>query len=479
MPLSKARHKPRIRLQLTALYAATLLVVLLGTAAMLRLAVHAMLERELQRSVSASALLVRQFFRVEIAEYGTTEATLAHIAGELVFEGRSLHIRRPDGQIFRTVGAPERRIPVEVSGPIKTVSLPLDEGMAPQWMIEVEASTESMHDVQRRLDRWMLIGIPGAVLVAAVMGWWLTGRTLRPVGVMADAAASISPASGIRLPIENPTDELGRLGHSFNALLDRLDGALQQQHRFLADAAHELRTPLARMRARMDVAQLTHATSSFGPGRSVLPPDDGSNSRDVGVRTVLGELQDDLKRMTRLVDELLQLARADAGDDSRIDAMKAVFLDDIVADELRRWSADAVTAGVALQSSTLTEAPVHAEPTLIGRLLGILIDNALRYSQRGGRLDVRVRTEGALTVLEVEDDGIGIPDAERGRVFDRFYRGDRARALRNDGSGLGLAIAAWIVKLHGGTIAAERARTTNGQNAGTVFTVRLPLRAVV
>jgi two-component system OmpR family sensor kinase len=445
------RARPRIRLQLTALYAATLLLVLLGTATLLRFAMRSALEREFDASMRSSALAVRNFFRLEISEFQTIELTLQHMAGELVFEERTVRITRPDGTAFETVGSPARQKAVRLTAPVRTLTLPLDVGLAPGWTMVIEASAAATDAVEQQIDRWFLIGIPGVVLLAAGIGWWLTGRTLRPVGRMADAAMRIAPASGARLPVNDPTDELGRLGTTFNGLLERLDGALLQQRRFLADAAHELRTPLARMRARLEVAAL---------GRDNASP-------------VLSELQEDLLRMSRQVDELLQLARADAGEGAGHERFVSLYLDDLVTDELQRWQHDATRAGITLTASVLHEAPTRADETLIGRLLGILLDNALRYGHRGGHVDLRVQVDGEFVMLEVEDDGIGIPRAERARIFDRFFRGDEARRLRADGSGLGLAIAAWIVQLHGGTIGIDAAPG----DVGTLVTVRLPRAA--
>ena len=288
------------------------------------------------------------------------------------------------------------------------------------------------------------------VLCAAVAGWWLTGRTLRPVARMADAAARIGPASGARLPIDDPSDELGRLGVRFNGLLDRLDGALAQQREFLADAAHELRTPIARLRARVELA--------------LLMPVPHQES------TVLASIDQELRDVSQHVDELLQLARADAAGDDVPLRVTALFLDDVVADEVPRWQPEAQRCGITLDYSALEESPVSGDATLLPRLVSILVDNAIRYSDHGGTVHVRVRTDGEQAVLlEVEDDGIGIPVSERTRVFDRFYRGDAARLKRPDGSGLGLAIAAWIVQQHHGTMA-----VTGGATGGTRMQLRLP-----
>lgn len=451
-PVAGDRQRPRIRLRFTALYAATLLVVLLGAAGTLRFALRATLQREFDKSVLASAGLVQQFFRAEIEEYVTVEATLAHIAGELVFEDRAIRLRQPDGTLFKIVGAPVRRARRPLTGPVRTVRFALDPDIAPKWDIEVDASEANVLALQARIDRWFGVGIPLLVLCAAVAGWWLTGRTLRPVLRMADAAGKIGPASGARLPIDDPTDELGRLGLRFNALLDRLDGALAQQRDFLADAAHELRTPIARLRARVELAMLE-------------PPAPHDTM-------VMRTIDQELRVVSQHLDELLQLARADAAGEEASIRTESLFLDDVVVDELPRWQPEAQRRGITLDYSRLEESPVRGDASLLPRLVSILVDNAIRYGRDGGTVIVRVRTEAEAALLEVEDDGIGIPTHERARVFDRFFRGDAARVTRPDGSGLGLAIAAWIVRQHGGTI-----DVTSAASGGTVMQVRLPRMA--
>ena len=479
-------HLPRIRLRLTIVYAVTLLVVLLLCSAVLRLVTRDALDREFDDSLRASATLVRQFFRVEVAEYREIDATLQHIAGELVFEDRAIHVHRPDGREFTVVGSPRAQARPTLAPPVRTLQVPLDPALAPGWMIVVEASAATVAAVNTRIDRWILLGIPAVVLLAAIVGWWLTGRTLRPVGRMADAAAQIAPGSGLRIPIHDATDELGRLGTRVNELLDRLDGTLGQQRRFLADAAHELRTPLSRVRGRVELAMqpmpLPERPTAVMPGSRasaadfVVPPSrasaDGERA-DGDVKHVpdaLSAIHDEVVRMSVLVDELLQLARADADGDGVHATRMPLFLDDVVTDELHRWQADAERAHVTLHCSTLHEAPMLGDATLMRRLLGIVLDNAIRYSNAGGRIEVRVLSDTHCVVLEVEDDGIGITPAERGRVTERFYRGERARAHRSDGSGLGLAIAHWIVARHEGTLTL----TSGAAGVGTMVRVTIP-----
>jgi signal transduction histidine kinase len=449
------------------MYGATLLVMLLASAAILRQTMREALHREFEASMRASAALVSQFFRVEVAEYEQIDATLIHIAGELVFEDRAIHVFRPDGREFTVVGATPRatgrgaRASIRqhvIAPPVRRLSVPLEPALAPRWTIVVEASGAGVAAVEARIDRGIALGIPAFVVLAAVTGWWLTGRTLRPVGQMADAATNIVPGTSGRIPVADVTDELGRLGSRFNALLDRVDVALEQQRHFLADAAHELRTPLARMRSRVEVA--------------LLPPGPAAGASLVeSAASVLPPVHDELIRMSNLVDELLQLARADAGRDAAMGPPQRVYLDDLVTDELHRWHVDAERAHVTLTCSALHEAPAMGDPELLRRLIGVLLENALRYTRPGGRVDVRVDTDGPHSVLVVEDDGIGIVPEERARLFERFYRGSRARQHRPDGSGLGLAIARWIVERHHGSINIE----SGGNGLGTRVQVVLPV----
>ncbi len=412
MPVGRADGLPRIRLQFTALYATTLLLVLLAAAGTLRFALRAVLEREFTKSVAASAALVSQFFRAEIAEYQTIDATLTHIAGELVFEERAIRMRRPDGTYFRVGGAPVVRSRTPLPTPLKTVQVPLDPSLAPGWQIEVDASAANVRALQARIDRWFAFGIPILVLFAALVGWWLTGRTLRPVS-----------------------------------------RALAQQRQFIADAAHELRTPIARMRARVEVAQLEQRSSGDD-----TPPG------------FVDALSDELVAASRQVDELLQLARADAAGNDVPLQLEPFFLDDLVADELPRWQPEAQRVGVQLSHDVLEETAVVGDAVLLRRLLSVLLDNAIRYSRADGHVRVRVAPHGAMARLEIEDDGIGVPDHEHTRIFDRFFRGDEARKVRADGSGLGLAIAAWIATRHRGSIT-----VSNVTPRGTCMTVDLPI----
>ncbi len=460
------RNGLSIRARLALWYAASVLLVFLVFAFALRSTVRAALRTEFTIGVRSSADAIQSFFRLEYLEYRDVLATVTHISNEVVFPDRIVEFVKPDDAIAFRVGPTLKmngrgasKIPNESTlvAPIRRVELPLDATLAPGWRLHVYASAAPLERSLATIDAWLLFGISLGFAAAGGMGWWLAGRTLRPVGAMAEAAMRMasdrrgdsrqSGAQPQRLPIDNPSDELGRLGTRFNALLDQVDGVLAQQRRFLADAAHELRTPVARMMGNADLA--------------LLDPHDAptQNAALVRVRT-------DLDRTARLVDELLQLARADAADAVH---PHAGYLDDVVVDAVHAFQPAADRKGVKLTLCTIDEAPATIDPVYVDRMVGILLDNAIRYTQPGGNVDVRVSMVDGSAVLGVSDNGIGIAEEERTRVFERFYRGIGARVMSPDGSGLGLPIARWIAQAHGATL--ELASRDGG---GTVVAVTFP-----
>ncbi len=441
-PERVARPARSIRLRLTLWYAGTILVLLLAATLVARTLVRTSLEREFARSMASSTTIVQSFFRVEIAEYRQIAPTLEHIVGELVIPDRHIEFITPEGGVHRPnpfVRAVPRQ-PLEA--PVRERVVPLNPELAPGWQIRLAASAEPLIRQQQQIDRWALLAVPLAFGLALLAGWVLTGRTLQPVSAMADAADRITADAQGRLPIAVADDELGRLGTRFNALLDRLDAALGNQRRFLADAAHELRTPIARAR---------------GIGELALAAPPGSADD----RSALEQTRAELETMSRLADELLELARADAT--AAPAKLEPIFLDDIVADATSAFEALARTRGIRLVVDVPDEVPIRGEAITLARLVGILVDNAIRYSHPGGTVTVRAR--GNPAQLEVIDEGIGIAPEERARLFERFFRGAEARRLVPDGSGLGLAIAASIVRRHGARMEFGEAVPSAGANS--------------
>lgn len=241
-----------IRSRLTVWYAASILLLFVGAGGVLRGAFRRTLFANFDGDASASLTLVRQFFRIEASEYPVVEEAVKDLASEIVFPDRAIQFIRPDGGLAAVAS---RRAPTDVRPPVRTLTLALDAERAPGWSIRIVSSAADLERTLGTLDRWFLIGAPTIVVLSAAVGWALAGRVLQPVEAMARAAERTTASEPIaRLPIDNPHDEIGRLGASFNGVLARLEHALSQQRRFLADAAHELRTPIARMSS---LAELT------------------------------------------------------------------------------------------------------------------------------------------------------------------------------------------------------------------------------
>ena len=291
-------------------------------------------------------------------------------------------------------------------------------------------------------------------LVAAVIAIWLaTGRALRPLKQLATTADEVGQSADLsrRLPPVRRLDHLGRLTASFNSMMDRLQHAhvrlstsLAAQQRFTADASHELRTPLTTIRTNAGFLR--------------AHPDADPADITAAVADIDGESQ----RMTRLVTDLLTLARADS---SQPLSIGDIDLGPLVADV----TAQAARAHPNHQFHTQTvAAPVRGEAESLRRLMWILTDNAVAYSRDDGHVWATVKIEGTEAVVQVADNGPGIPEGMRERIFDRFVRADAA--ARPEGTGLGLAIARSVVQAHQGRIWAG-----NNGSGGATFTIRLPL----
>ncbi|MEC4017560.1 sensor histidine kinase [Streptomyces sp. H27-D2] len=282
----------------------------------------------------------------------------------------------------------------------------------------------------RIVTRLLLLGLPLLLLLAAAATWMAVGRALAPVAAMRAEVEAISATElQRRVPLPRGRDEIARLAVTMNRMLDRLERAQTAQRRFISDASHELRSPVASVRQHAEVA-LAH------PGRS---------TQEELAATVLAENL----RIQRLVDDLLLLARAD--EDALRPRRQTVDLDDLVLDEARRLRA----AAPALRISTagVSAARLQTDAQGLRRVLRNLGDNAARHARERVAFGL-TREEDGRTVLLVEDDGPGVPPADRERIFERFVRLDDARARSGKGgggSGLGLAIVAELVAAHGGT----------------------------
>lgn len=290
----------------------------------------------------------------------------------------------------------------------------------------------------------LLVGLPVSAVVLAGVGWVLVGRALRPVEAMRRQVAAL-PGDTLprRLPVPPGDDELVRLAETFNGLLDRIERANGRQQQFVADAAHELRSPLAALQTQLEVADRHPAAVDTG--------------------RLVGDLLAETVRLSRLADDLLQLARTDAGQPA---PAHPVRLDRRVEAAVARRVGDRVPVVVeAVDPVELT-----GDGAAWDRVIGNLLDNACRHASH--RVTVELREQPGRAVLVVADDGPGVAPGDRERVFERFTRLDSGRARDAGGAGLGLALVRDAVQAHGGRVWIE----DNAPGARVVVVLPLPER---
>jgi heavy metal sensor kinase len=344
---------------------------------------------------------------------------------------------------FETVRLPH------APAPIRVLTAPVMEGGRPVQLVQVGMSLEVVEAARTRF-LWVLAGLlPAALAAAAAGGWFLAGRALAPVDTMVDTARRIGAEDlSQRLVSDDPHDELGRLAAVLNDMLSRLERSFASARQFSADAAHELRTPLTILRGELEVAL-------------AAGPSDGT------IRRTFESCLEEVGRLTSLVEDLLFLARADAGAFTL--PQERVDLAQLVCDAAPALEVLAARGRVGLAVEPAAARVMGSGPMLF-RVVFNLAENAIKHAGPGAHVAVTTRTDDGRAVLEVRDDGPGIAAEDREHVFDRFYRGDPAR--ERGGAGLGLPLTRAIVLLHGGEIG-----VTSNPGEGSCFRVTLPLAA--
>jgi heavy metal sensor kinase len=338
--------------------------------------------------------------------------------------------------------------------------------LAGEWRLRVVARTfqaggravplkiavaESLADVARErseVRRAMIIGIPFALLLAAAGGWWIASIGLAPISEMARQAATLSVAGAGDLGNPDRSDEIGVLARAFNGLLARLRAALRTQQQFMADASHELRTPTSVIRVAADVAL------------------DRPTRAEAEYRETLAIVRTEAQRLSRLVADMLVLARAEAGGQPLHPT--DLYLNDVVGEARRAVSVLAADRQVTLCAGDFPETPFRGDEDLLRQLIANLLQNAVQHTPPGGRVAITMEADGNAIVLRIADEGEGIREADRERIFDRFVRLDAARG--GPGTGLGLPIARWVAEAHRGSLVLE----STGPH-GSTFRVTLPV----
>jgi len=366
--------------------------------------------------------------------------------GALLYRGEGLH-GEDLGSPPRTAESSIASIVLPDGRPLRVLGHPMRVGDRP-CLVRVALSEERQRHEWRELLLGLLFGLPVAIGIAGLGGHWLARRVLGPLDRMARHAETLTAENlGERLPVENPDDELGHLARVFNLSLARIEESFAELRRFTADASHELRTPLTAIRTVGEVA----LQDAQHPDR---------------YREAIGSMLEEVDRLSRLVGSLLFLSRADAGPALRRQELRLV---DLVKDSASLLE--------VLADEKNQRIEVHGDPALTAEVDGLilrqalinLIDNAIKYSPRGPAILLDVRGDTGDVIVEVTDQGPGIPEAHRSRVFERFYRIDQARSRDEGGAGLGLSIALRAVRAHGGRIELQ-----SEEGTGSTFRIRVP-----
>ena len=456
-----------LRARLALWYAGVLLAILVVMSALS----YSFLRWSLLQQVDASLASVAQIVR-ETDERGAGGSEVERAIRELLgpgFSDRYYQFLDPEGHSRFRSGPPPMVLPLTPEaranaaqglrtfetledprgGPVRLLTVPvLREGRRVE-IIQVSAPLARLRDALAGYLTTLLGLVPVAVALAAVGGFVVAGRALRPVRDMSRAARQITAEDlGRRLARQGAEDEIDHLADTLNTMLAGLEAAFAQARRFSADAAHELRTPLTALKGEVEVALRAERT-----------PEE--------YRRVLHSALEEVEQLIRVAEDLLLFSRSSAAIGLPRDRVE---LEPIVLEALEMGARRAQGTGVAVRAEEIEPVAVLGEAGALRRAVLNLVDNAVKYTPAGGKVSLSLLVREGRALIVVADTGIGIDAADRARIFDPFVRLDAARSRDAGGVGLGLALVRSIVTAHGGTVDVE---STSG--AGSRFTIRLPL----
>ena len=460
-----------LSLRLVTWYAGVLTVVfvLLGTLTFVSLRHYLeanVLDTQARRARQiAATLIARASHDSEAAIGGEVETLYSPESND-----RFIRITRADGTMVYSSGAPrnESFAPGQVpalppgiaasgarkvslgSGALLSAAVPATAADGTRYRVEVGTSAAPLEATLRRLLVTLAVGLPLAVAVAVAGGFMLVRRALDPVERIARKAEQITQHNpSERLPRVHSGDELERLSVSLNNMISRLQEAIDGSKQFVADASHELRTPLTVMRGELE---------SLAQDRQL-----GRETRET-----LGSVLEEVERLAKIVESLFALSRLDAGEVSA--EWRRFDLAELAATTAEQMSLLATDKNVRVACQSLPGVMVEGDPARLKQVIVNLLDNAIKYTPGGGRVRLSVRREQGFAILEVADDGIGIPAEALPHVFKRFFRVDTSRSREQGGAGLGLAIVKSICTAHGADV-----EVISSPGKGSCFRMRQPL----
>jgi signal transduction histidine kinase len=445
-----------IRSRLTAWYSLVMVAVLVAGAVAVAVVQERLAYKRLDGELERLMLTLEGVMRTEFGEGLDLVAAADEASIEVVAPDRTLMLLRPDGSVLEIWGQPtsemwhpdlrQQQLKTAVVGTseMRALSRPVTHGQH-QYLAVVMARLDGIEAEHQALLVALGIGVLIALALAGIGGWLVARQSLRPLADLAVQATAITehdPSGRLHAPHD---DELGRLARAFNAVLDRLAAALHGQRQFMADASHELRTPVSVVRttAQVILIQDTRPEHEYRESMTIVEEQSG--------------------RLKRLVDAMFLLSRAEAQGIPLV--REPLYLDDVVGECARALRVLADDRQVTIRTCGESEVMFSGDPTLLKQLVGNLLDNAIRHAQPAGVVTAAITRDGARVVVRVTDDGSGIAPENRERIFERFARVDS----RSEGAGLGLPIARWIAEAHGGTLVLESTGPT-----GSCFAVILP-----
>jgi len=447
-----------IRARLTAWYCLVLVLVLATGALAVSVVQGRLALQRLDGELDRLMLTLEGVMRTEFNEGLDLQGAADEASSEVVAPDRTLVLTRPDGALLAVWGLPlgsgwrpqtegsTVKTLVLASARLRILSRPVVYHEH-HYVAAVMAPLQALEAEDAELWLALTIGVMVALGVAGVGGWFVGWQTLRPLSDMATQAAAITERDpSARLRASNSGDELGRFAAAFNGLLDRLAAALNAQRQFMADASHELRTPVS----------VVHTTAQVTLARERRSEGDYRESLTI--------VEEQSARLARLVDAMFLLSRAEAQGIPLV--REPLYLDDLVAECARALRVFANERGVEVETCGDAEVTFFGDNTLLRQMVGNLLDNAIRHATPGGKVAATLTRTPAAVTIRVTDDGEGIPSHEQERIFERFVRLD----TRSRGAGLGLPIAKWIAEAHGGRLMLESSNA-----GGSCFSVTLPL----
>ena len=457
-----------IRARLTLWYTGALLAILAVVSALS----YSILRWSLLQEVDASLVTVAHIVR-ETDERGAGGSEVERAIREMLgpgFSDQFFQFLDPEGQPrFHAGRPPAAGLPLSREarenaarglrtfetiedprgGPVRLLTVPVHRTGRSVEIIQVSAPLARTREALARYLTTLLALMPVAAGLAAAGGVVLAGRALSPVRGMSEAARQITAEDlGRRLARRGADDEIDHLADTLNTMLTGLEAAFAQARRFSADAAHELRTPLTALRGEIEVAL-----------RAARSPEEYAR--------VLRSSLEEVEHLIRLVEDLLLFSRTAA---ALGPPRERVQLEPLVLETLEAGARRAQGAGVTVRADAIEPAAVLGDAGALRRALGNLVDNAIKYTPAGGKVELSLLAGDGRARIVVRDTGIGIDPADAARIFDPFVRLDAARSRDEGGAGLGLALVRAIAESHGGTVSVESA-----PGAGSRFTLFLPL----